>query len=97
MPGVVSIVHAPAAAGVAVAGMRPHAEDPNDVRHPPLHQEDTCALCQVISGIFTPPAEAPQLPLLESQARDVIRAAELAPAWLTDGSPSLPRAPPARA
>lgn len=94
LPGVVSVIHASTAAGAFVARLRPHAEDPSTAHHPPIHQEDTCGLCQIVSGLFTPTAQPAGLPLLRSKSLDVIRGEALAPEWLTDGSPSLPRAPP---
>ena len=94
LPGIVSVVHADAAASVVVAGIRPHAEDPSAPRHPPLHQEDSCALCQFFSGIFATAAGGARLPLLQTGSVEAVHGRELAPDWPTDGSPSLPRAPP---
>ena len=96
-PGVISVVDAPAAASVAVAGIRPHAEDHSSPRCPRVHQEDTCALCQFVSASFAPAADAVRSPLLQSKSPEVVRGLALAPEWLTDGTPSLPRAPPQKA
>jgi hypothetical protein len=97
LPGVVGVVDASAAGSVASAAIRPHAESHGTPQCPRVHQEDNCALCQFVSGAAAPAAEAAPLPGSYSRSQGVIRGRALAPEWLTDGSPSLPRAPPAQA
>ena len=97
LPGVVSVVDASAAGSAVVAGIRPHAEDHSTPRCPRVHQEDTCGLCQFVSGSFAPAADAKPPLLLQSRSLEVVRGLALAPERLTDGTPSLPRAPPTQA
>jgi hypothetical protein len=97
LPGVASVVDASAAGSVASAAVQPHAESHGTPRCPRVHQEDNCALCQFVSGAVAPAAEAAQLPSVHSGSHEVIRRRALSPEWLTDGSPSLPRAPPGQA
>jgi len=97
LPGVVSVVDASAAGSVASASIRPHAEDHSTPRCPRVHQEDTCALCQFVSGNVAPAADAAPPPPLKTKSLEAVRGRALAPEWLTDGTPSLPRAPPTQA
>jgi len=97
LPGVVGIVDASAAGGVASAAVRPHAEDHEHPRCPRVHQEDNCALCQFVSAVVASAAVPAQLPLVPSRSHPVVGVYALTPPWLTDGSPSLPRAPPSKA
>lgn len=96
MPGVVSVVDASAAGTDASAAIRPHVESHSTPRCPRVHQDDDCALCQFVSGVAAKPAETPHIPGFEAQPHDIARNSAIAPAWLADGSPSLPRAPPAQ-
>jgi hypothetical protein len=97
LPGVVSVIDSSAAGSVASAAVRPHAEDHEHPKCPRVHQEDNCALCQFVSAAVAPAAEAAPLPVVQSGSYQVVRRLALAASWLTDGSPSLPRAPPALA
>ena len=94
LPGVASVIDASTAAGVASASVRPHAEAPGTHRGPRVHQEDNCALCQFVSGSVAPAGQAGPTPLPTSKPQQVVRRRALAPEWLADGTPSLPRAPP---
>jgi hypothetical protein len=96
LPGVVSVLDASAAGSVASAAIRPHAESHGTPKCPRVHQEDTCALCQFVSGVAAKAAGSPSLPSFETQPQYVVLTQAIAPAWLADGSPSLPRAPPAQ-
>jgi hypothetical protein len=96
MPGVVSVIDASAAGSVASAAIRPHIESHGTPKCPRVHQEDTCALCQFVSGVAAKAAAAPSVQSFETQLQYVVFAKAIAPAWLADGSPSLPRAPPAQ-
>lgn len=94
LPGVVSVVDASVAADVASATVQPHAESPDTHKGARVHQEDRCALCQFVSaavGVSTPaePIFAPR-----SLAHGVVAAGQQSPDRLTEGAPSLPRAPP---
>lgn len=97
LPGVAGIIDASAAGGVASATVRPHAEDHTHPRCPRVHQEDTCALCQFVAGALatSTPRSAP--PLEHAKSLQITRRLPLLPEWLSDGAPSLPRAPPAQA
>jgi hypothetical protein len=97
LPGVVGIIDASAAGSAVVARIRPHAEDHTTPRCPRVHQEDNCALCQFVSGTVAPAANGAHPPLPGSKPLAVIRGHALLPEWFTDGSPSLPRAPPTQA
>jgi hypothetical protein len=97
LPGVAGIIDASAAGSSVVAAIRPHAEDHSSPRCPRVHQEDNCALCQFVSGTVAPAADAVHPPLLRSKPLEIVRGHALLPEWLTDGSPSLPRAPPTQA
>jgi hypothetical protein len=97
MPGVVSVIDASAAGSVASAAIRPHIESHGTPKCPRVHQEDTCALCQFVSGVAAKAAAAPSVRSFETQPQYVVFTKAIAPAWLADGSPSLPRAPPAQA
>jgi hypothetical protein len=96
MPGVVSVIDASAAGSVASAAIRPHIESHGTPKCPRVHQEDTCALCQFVSGVAAKAAAAPSVQSFETQSQYVVFTKAIAPAWLADGSPSLPRAPPAQ-
>ena len=97
LPGVASIIDASAAGGVASAAVRPHAEDHTHPHCPRVHQEDTCALCQFVAGALATSAPRPAPPLQQTKSLQITRRLPLFPEWLTDGAPSLPRAPPAQA
>jgi hypothetical protein len=97
LPGVVGVVDASAAGSVASAAVRPHAESHGTPQCPRVHQDDNCALCQFVSGVVAPAAQPAALPNASSRSNEVIRRRALSPEWLSDGSPSLPRAPPAEA
>jgi hypothetical protein len=97
LPGVVGIIDASEAGSAVVAAMRPHAEDQSAHHGRRVHQEDNCALCQFVSGTVAPAADAVQPALLRSKPLEIVRGHALLPEWLTDGSPSLPRAPPTQA
>jgi hypothetical protein len=97
LPGVVGIIDASAAGSAASAAIRPHAEDHQHPRCPRVHQDDNCALCQFVSGVVASVADPAQLPSTQGRSLHVASRYAIAPAWLCDGSPSLPRAPPARA
>jgi len=97
LPGVASVIDASTAAGVASASVRPHAEAPGTHRGPRVHQEDNCALCQFVSGTVAPAGQAAPTPLTTTKSHQVVRGRALAPEWLADGTPSLPRAPPVEA
>ena len=96
LPGVVSIIDADDAGSVASAAIRPHAESHGTPKCPRVHQEDTCGLCQFVSGVAAKAAAPPSLQSFETQPQYVVFTKAIAPAWLADGSPSLPRAPPAQ-
>src|ERR1700687_2315978 len=66
LPGVVSIVDAAAAGSIASAAVRPHAESHGTPQCPRVHQDDNCALCQFVSGVVAPAAEAAPLPGVRS-------------------------------
>jgi hypothetical protein len=97
LPSVVSVVDASAAADSASAHIRPHAESHGTPRCPRVHQEDNCALCQFVSGAVAPARDPGSTPVSSAQNHHVVRGRVLAPEWLADGTPSLPRAPPAQA
>ena len=97
LPGVVSIIDAEAAGNVVEAAARPHIEDHGTPRCPRVHQEDNCALCQFVAGALAPSVDRSPPPLPAAKALYVSRRLPLFPEWLTDGAPSLPRAPPAQA
>lgn len=97
LPGVISVIDAEAAGDVASAAVRPHAEDHRHPRCPRVHQEDNCALCAFVAGALTVSANQPPPPLPQARSFPVVRRVPLFPEWLTDGAPSLPRAPPAQA
>src|ERR1700687_6213971 len=97
LPGVVGVVDASAAGSVASAAVRPHAESHGTPQCPRVHQDDNCALCQFVSGVVAPAAEPAPLPSVQSGSHELVRRRALSPECLTDGSPSLPRAPPAQA
>ena len=97
LPGVVGIIDASDAGSAVVAAIRPHAEDHGSPRCPRVHQEDNCALCQFVSGTVAPVAAPLHTPLSRAKPLAIVRGHALLPEWLTDGSPSLPRAPPTQA
>jgi hypothetical protein len=97
LPGVVSVIDADDAGYIESAAIRPHIEEHGSPKCPRVHQEDTCALCQFVSGVIAPAPNAGPLPLGESKA---IRVSPVHPEsflWRADGAPSLPRAPPVKA
>jgi hypothetical protein len=94
LPGVVSVVDASAAADAAWAAVQPHVESQGTHKGARVHQEDRCALCQFVSGALAPSAEAAPISLQQSNTLRVIGTRPQSPNWLTDGDPSLPRAPP---
>src|ERR1700737_1141387 len=96
LPGVVGVVDASAAGSVASAAIRPHAESHGTPQCPRVHQEDNCALCQFVSGAAAPAPEPVPLPRDYSRSHEAIRGRALSAERLADGSPSLPRAPPAQ-
>lgn len=96
-PGVISVIDASAAGDVATAAIRPHIEDHQHPRCPRVHQEDNCALCQFVAGTLATAADQSPPPLSHAKSLQVVRRLPLFPEWLTDGAPSLPRAPPAQA
>ena len=97
LPGVVGVIDASAAGSAVVAAVRPHAEDHSSPRCPRVHQEDNCALCQFVSGTVAPAADDVHPPLFRAKPLEIVRGHALLPECLTDGSPSLPRAPPTQA
>jgi hypothetical protein len=96
LPGVVGIIDASDAGSAVVAAIRPHAEDHSSPKCPRVHQEDNCALCQFVSGTVAPVAAPLHIPVSRAKPLAIVGHA-LLPEWLTDGSPSLPRAPPTQA
>jgi hypothetical protein len=95
LPGVIGIVDASAAGEAATAAIRPHIESHGTPRCPRVHQEDNCALCQFVAGTLAVAASQPaQLPS-DAQSREISRRVPSVSERLTDGAPSLPRAPPA--
>ncbi|MDP9206190.1 MAG: hypothetical protein M3P12_12190 [Gemmatimonadota bacterium] len=97
MPGVASIVDASSGAASASVVVRPHIESHGSPKCPRVHQEDKCALCQFVSGVLAPSAEPAPLSLQQSSTLRVIGTRPQSPKWLTQGAPSLPRAPPIQA
>ena len=94
LPGVISIVDADDAGNVASAAIRPHIEDHGSPKCPRVHQEDNCALCQFVNGLFANEPDAEPLPRNESSAPQVSALRQDMPTWRAAGDPSLPRAPP---
>src|ERR1700730_9325045 len=97
LPGVVSVIDASAAGDSLTAAPRPHIEDHATPRCPRVHQEDNCALCQFVAGALATSTDRPAAPLPQARSLQIVRRLPLFPEWLTDGAPSLPRAPPAQA
>jgi hypothetical protein len=97
LPGVIGVVDASAAGDAVTAAVRPHIEAHGTPQCPRVHQEDNCALCQFVAGALATatgqPSPAPQ----HTKLLQIVRRVPLFPEWLTDGAPSLPRAPPAQA
>src|SRR5438270_401982 len=94
LPGVVGILDASAAGSDAAAAIRPHIESHGTPKCPRVHQEDNCALCQFVSASAAPTSHAPSFAIVRTTSHAVVKASIPSPAWLSDGSPSLPRAPP---
>jgi hypothetical protein len=97
LPGVVGVIDASAAGDAVTSAVRPHAEDHGTPRCPRVHQEDNCALCQFVAGALATSSDRSAPPLQHTKSLQVTRRLPLFPEWLTDGAPSLPRAPPAQA
>jgi hypothetical protein len=97
LPGVAGIIDAEAAGDAVTAAARPHIEDHRHPRCPRVHQEDNCALCQFVAGAVATSTDRSPEPLPQVQSLQIVRRLPLFPEWLTDGAPSLPRAPPAQA
>ena len=97
LPGVVSVIDANDAGDAVMAAARPHVEDHGTPRCPRVHQEDNCALCQFVAGALATSVDRSPAPLQKAKPLHVSRRLPLFPEWLTDGAPSLPRAPPAQA
>ena len=97
LPGVVGIIDASAAGDAVTAAVRPHIEDHGTPRCPRVHQEDNCALCQFVAGAVATTTGRSPAPLSQARPLQIVRRLPLFPEWLTDGAPSLPRAPPAQA
>jgi hypothetical protein len=97
LPGAIGVVDASAATDVACTAIRPHIESHGTSKCPRFHQEDTCALCQYVSGVVATQPVPPVLPAEKRVIRHVPVAGQELPTWRADGAPSLPRAPPVRA
>jgi len=97
LPGVVGIIDAEAAGDAVTAAARPHIEDHRHPHCPRVHQEDNCALCQFVAGAVATSTDRSPAPLPHARSLQIARRLPLFPEWLTDGAPSLPRAPPAQA
>jgi hypothetical protein len=97
LPGVVGVIDASAAGDSVNRAIRPHAEDHSTPRCPRVHQEDTCALCQFVAGALATSTRRSAPPLQHTKPLQITRRLPLFPEWLSDGAPSLPRAPPAQA
>jgi hypothetical protein len=97
LPGAISVIDAGAAGDVVSAAIRPHIESHGTPKCPRVHQEDNCALCQFVSGVIAPAPHAAALPVNEVSPHYVATARPESPAWLFEGAPSLPRAPPVKA
>ena len=97
LPGVVGIIDASAAGDAVTAAVRPHIEDHGTPRCPRVHQEDNCALCQFVAGAVATTTDRSQTRLSQARSLQIVRRLPLFREWLTDGAPSLPRAPPAQA
>ena len=97
LPGAISVIDADAAGDAVSAAIRPHIESHGTPKCPRVHQEDNCALCQFVSGVLAPAPHPAPLSVGEASPHYVATARPESPAWLVDGAPSLPRAPPVKA
>src|SRR3954468_8353750 len=94
MPAVASIVDASPSAASVTQSIRPHIEEHGSPKCPRVHQEDTCALCQFVTGAVAVKAADVATLSANQRAFAAPRAPDQTPAWLVNSSPSLPRAPP---
>jgi hypothetical protein len=94
MPGIAGVVDAYPSAASATAAVRPHIESHGTPKCPRVHQEDSCALCQFVSGVVAVAPPDPTTPVSLAPSFPLAAARQELPAWLANGDPSLPRAPP---